>query len=315
MSRTGRAESEAESEETMPTWDMVSAACDRLPGVASMIGYRALDVTEGVHLGMPSSHLTFIVSLDDGVEAAPDAAALPAARPQRVILGGLHVRASQVRQRRGQAGIQLAVHPLAARTLFGVPAAELSVRDFDGTAVLGRAATELADRAAGAPGWAAAFEVVAEHLRHARDHHRVSAVRPEVSHAWNLLQRSGGRIPVGAVATEVGLTPRHLSTLFRREVGLAPKTVARLVRFETATARIARTVARRGRVDLADVAARTGFADQSHLSADFVAFTGRPPRRWIDEEFRNIQDGGHHRDGSSSHERHEPDRMAHPASP
>jgi hypothetical protein len=35
-----------------------------------MVGYRALEVSETVHRGMPSSMLTFIVSLDDGVEAA-----------------------------------------------------------------------------------------------------------------------------------------------------------------------------------------------------------------------------------------------------
>lgn len=69
--------------------------------------------------------LTFIVSLDDGVEAADTATALPAARPTPLILGGLHLRASHVRQRRGQAGVQLAVHPLASRALFGLPSAEL----------------------------------------------------------------------------------------------------------------------------------------------------------------------------------------------
>src|SRR5690349_4475761 len=111
---------------------MATAPCGRLPGVRSMIGYRALDVPDRTHLGMPSANLTFIVSADDGVEAAPDVSRLPLARPQRVIVGGLHLRASHVRQRRGQTGIQLAVHPLAARALFGVPAAELSVDDFDG---------------------------------------------------------------------------------------------------------------------------------------------------------------------------------------
>ncbi|EUA43484.1 transcriptional regulator, AraC family protein [Mycobacterium xenopi 3993] len=97
-----------------------------------MVGYRALDVPETVHRGMPSSTLTFIVSLDDGVEAAASAEALPDARPNPLILGGLHLQASHVRQRRGQAGVQLAVHPLASRLLFGVPSAELPVTGYDG---------------------------------------------------------------------------------------------------------------------------------------------------------------------------------------
>lgn len=98
------------------------------PGVTSMVGYRTLDVPETVHRGMPSAMLTFIVSLDDGVEAGDSADALAVARPNPLLLSGLHVQASHVRQRRGQAGVQLAVHPLASRALFGVPSAELPCR-------------------------------------------------------------------------------------------------------------------------------------------------------------------------------------------
>lgn len=118
--------------EVQRSWEFVVAPPRSAPGVASMVGYRALEVPETVHRGLPSSALTFIVSLDDGVEAASDADALAGTRPTPLVLGGLHVHASHVRQRRGQAGVQLAVHPLAARALFGVPSAELSVIDYDG---------------------------------------------------------------------------------------------------------------------------------------------------------------------------------------
>jgi hypothetical protein len=109
-----------------------------------MGGYRALKTPGEVHRGMPSSTLTFIVSLDDGVEAAETAEALPAARPNPLLLGGLQVQAAHVRQRRGQAGVQLAVRPLAARALFGMPGAELSPTAVDGTTVLGRRGIEYA---------------------------------------------------------------------------------------------------------------------------------------------------------------------------
>jgi transcriptional regulator GlxA family with amidase domain len=84
-----------------------------------------------------------------------------------------------------------------------------------------------------------------------------------------------------------------LTTLFQREVGRTPKTVAMLVRFEHATARIAESVRQRVPIDLAAVAMDTGYSDQAHLSREFVRFAGVPPRRWVAEEFRNIQDGGH----------------------
>jgi AraC-like DNA-binding protein len=278
-----------------------------------MVGYRALEVPHEVHRGMPSSSLTFIVSLDDGVEAADTPDALPDVRPNPLILGGLHVHASHVRQRRGQAGIQLAVHPLASRALFGVPSAELSVTDFDGATLLGRRAMQLRDRVAETHRWADAFTLVSDYLVNARLRRDGVTVRPEVAYAWRLLERAQGRLAVSVMADRVGVSERHLMTLFRREVGRSPKTVAMLMRFEHATAGISESLRRRGRVDLAAVAADTGYYDQAHLSREFVRFAGVPPRRWLTDEFRNIQDGGQSFGSQWDHDSFESDRLVDPA--
>jgi AraC-like DNA-binding protein len=66
-----------------------------------------------------------------------------------------------------------------------------------------------------------------------------------------------------------------------------------LMRFERATAQISDSVRRSATVDLAAVAAATGYSDQAHLTREFARFAGVPPGRWIAEEFRNIQAGGH----------------------
>jgi AraC-like DNA-binding protein len=279
-----------------------------------MVGYRALATPDEVHRGMPSSTLTFIVSLDDGVEAAETAEALPIARPNPLVLGGLQVRAAHVRQRRGQAGVQLAVHPLAARALFGMPSAELSPAGFDGTTVLGRRGVELVERVGETGHWQDAFALIAKYLVDARERRDHSTVRAEVAYAWHLLQRSRGRAPVSSVADRVGVSPRHLTTLFQREVGRSPKTVAMLMRFEHATARIAESVRQRVPIDLAAVAMDTGYSDQAHLSREFVRFAGAPPRRWVAEEFRNIQDGGHSFGSDCEHDFFQSERLVDTAS-
>ena len=148
-------------------WDFAVAPPRIAPGVMSMVGYRALANPVELHRGMPSSTLTFIVSLDEGVEAAETAEALPAARPNPLLLGGLHVRAAQIRQRHGQAGVQLAVHPLAARALFGLPSAELNAAEWDATAVLGRSGIRLRDRVSEAQDWGDAFGRIAGYLSRA----------------------------------------------------------------------------------------------------------------------------------------------------
>lgn len=254
------------ADEPERTWEFVTAPPRSAPRVTSMLGYRALGTPGEMHRGIPSSTLTFIVSLDDGVEAAESAEALPAVRPNPLVLGGLQLRAVHVRQRRGQAGVQLAVHPLAARALFGMPSAELSSAGFDGAVVLGRRGLELAERVGGAAGWQDAFTLIANYLVTARERREHSTVRPEVAYAWHLLQRTRGRASVNAVAGRVGLSPRHLGVLFHREVGRAPKTVATLMRFEYATARIAESVWRRAPINLAAVAVDAGYSDQAHLS-------------------------------------------------
>lgn len=306
-----------------PIWDFAVGPARAAPGVLSMIGYRALDVPDRVHRGLPSASLTLIVSGDDGVRAAPSTAALPAAAPLPVLLGGLHLHASRVRQCRGQTGVQLAVHPLASRALFGLPAGELGDVGYDATAVLGAACAELPGRVGDAGTWRAAFDAVSGWLTgQARD----ARVRPELAHAWRLLEHSRGRMPIGVLAERVALSRRHLGALFRREVGHGPKTVAMLLRFEHATTRIAAAARRGDRIDLAGIAAATGYSDQAHLSREFVRFAGLAPRAWLAEEFQNIQDGGHtrrpewcddHRE-SNAHPapgHRQPDRLADPASP
>lgn len=279
--------------------EFVAAPPRIAPGVASMVGYRALDVPESIHRGMPSAWLTFIVSLDDGVRAAPTAEALETATPNPLVLGGLHMSAAYVRQHHAQAGVQLAVHPLASRALFGVPSAELSLTDFAAVDVLGVEAAALPERTAANRRWPDIFATVADYLTTARRHRDVEAVRPEVALAWHLLERSQGRIPVGALANRTGISSRHLTTLFRREVGRSPKEVAMLMRFHHATTAIARSV-RDGRVNLAAIATTTGYSDQAHLTREFVRFAGNSPSAWLAEEFRNIQDGGH-ANGAQSH--------------
>lgn len=295
--------------EVQRSWEFVAAPTRDAPGVTSMVGYRALEVPESVHRGLPSSMLTFIVSLDDGVEAAPTADALASSRPNPLVLGGLHVQASHVRQRRAQAGVQLAVHPLASRALFGVPSAELPVTAYDGVDVLGRRAIELSERVAEARHWPQVFATVADYLVDARRRHDDVTVRPEVAHAWRLMERTQGRIPLGVLAERVGVSARWMTTLFQREVGRSPKTVLRLMRFQHATASIAASARRSGRVDLAAVAADAGYWDQAHLTREFGRFAGVPPRAWLAEEFRNIQDGGHSSGSRWDHDYLESDRL------
>jgi AraC-like DNA-binding protein len=191
-----------------------------------------------------------------------------------------------------QRGVQLAVHPLAARALFGLPAREL-LEVTDATAVLGAGAERLRQRLAGSDDWTARFVLVRRYLRDRIDQRPAGRVRPEIAEAWRWLAWHRGNGSMAGLARHVALSPRQLGTLFSREVGFSPKQVSRLMRFDHAKQRLSHAVAAGGRPDLAEVAVACGYYDHAHLDRDFAQFVGVSPTAWLTEERRNIQAHGH----------------------
>jgi AraC-like DNA-binding protein len=269
-----------------------------LPGyVASAVGYASDYLQPTLHRGLPSAHLTFIFSLADPVVSgrSPEQARGDDAFRNHVLLGGLHTSPAYVLPDDRQRGVQIAVHPLAARRLFGAPARELATLVIDGPDVLGPDAERVRARMREATSWPARFAILQGYLRGRVDAHpqRRERVRPELVEAWRWLAWHRGTGSMDGLAAHVHLSPRQLRTLFAREVGLGPKQVSRLMRFSHATSRIAYAVAEDRTPDLAGVAASCGYFDHAHLDRDFAQFAGISPRGWIAEERRNIQDGGH----------------------
>ena len=81
----------------------------------------------------------------------------------------------------------------------------------------------------------------------------------------------------------------QLTSLFSAELGLSPGAACRLARFDEAQDAVrARSLTPSG-PNLAAVAARTCYADHSHLVRDFQAFAGLSPTAWVAQERANIQ--------------------------
>jgi AraC-like DNA-binding protein len=273
----------------------VTAPPDPTGALVTAVGYRTVRERPVDHRALPSPFLTFIVSLDEPVVLDEGAGE----RALDVVVAGLHTEPEIVKMPTVQSGLQAAVHPLAARRLFGMPAAELARMSLEGEDVLGRAAPRLRERLAEAGDWDERFAILASEmgLGGGRPYVRLpdlrsTAPRPEVVEAWRLLTATRGRIRIDALAERVFLSRRRLSTLFAAEFGVTPKEAARTMRFTHAVTRIGAAV-RRGSLDLARLAAECGYFDQSHLVRDFRAFAGTSPSGWIAEEFPNIQAGGH----------------------
>lgn len=180
------------------------------PYVNRIVGYRIAGMSPGVHIGMPSSFLTLIVTLDDPVVVQTPGGPVATFA---ALVGGLHDRPVAIHHEGHQHGIHLDLTAAGARALFGRPAGELTQELVNLSDLLDPADRGLADQAADQPTWPAKVAVVERALLRRLDPPAVA--RPELGHAWDQIRRSRGTVPVWAVAAEVGWSARHLAEQFR----------------------------------------------------------------------------------------------------
>lgn len=179
-----------------------------------------------------------------GFVAGPDAGAMAVRCPQAA---GVEVRLPLVCAA-GFAAADLVHGPVALTDLWG------------------RRADRLRDQLATC-GWQRRFELARDALVEP-----APVVPPgEVMYAWRRMVSSRGRVRISELAHECGWSRKRLWRSFERATGLTPKRAAMLVRFRHAV---------EGLVDgrsAADVAAGSGYTDQSHLCRDVASFTGTTP--------------------------------------
>lgn len=242
------------------------------PYVTSLMAYDVDLGAPGIHRGLPSTSLTFVLPVDAPLEVSW--AGVPGSRTRGwSSVSGLHAAPAAIHHDGVQRGVQLALTTAGARALLGVPASELSGELLD-LADVAPVLQHLPEQVAAEPPERRTGVVVralAEALARHGDH------RPEaaVGRALAGLTRGAG---VAAVAEEVGYSRRHLATLVRAECGLTPKQLQRVARFERSRGLV-------GRRPLAEVAARCGYADQAHLTREWTTLAGCPPTTWLREEF------------------------------
>jgi transcriptional regulator GlxA family with amidase domain len=95
-----------------------------------------------------------------------------------------------------------------------------------------------------------------------------------------------GGVSVAELASSQGYSPSHFCRMFRGSFGVPPHTY--LIRRRVA---VAQQLLTRTDLALADIALKTGFSDQSHLSRSFRRFAGIAPRAYR-ALTRTFADGG-----------------------
>lgn len=157
-----------------------------------------------------------------------------------------------------------------ARRFFRMPLSELTDRMVPLDDILGPEGHALRETLGNEPDWDRRFDLVETFISH-----RLAATpasRPQVAWAVERVLESGGQARIGAIASELDWSRKHLAERFRDATGLPPKTLARMARFNRAL-----ELSRRGDGNWAGIAADCGYADQAHLAREFRDFAGTTP--------------------------------------
>jgi AraC-like DNA-binding protein len=213
---------------------------------------------------VPYPAVTVAIDLGEGLVVVDDVSG----RQQRGnVVAGLAPGSLRARGRDIEC-LQVRLSPVVAHAVLGASP------HLGGTVVAlddlwGRDATRTQEQLRSAPSWDERFAIAEAAL--GRRHEAGQTVDPEVDFAWRQMVTSRGQVRVDQLAAELGWSRKRLWSRFRSQIGLTPKRAAQLVRFDHAAHRLA------AGHNAAQVAAESGYVDQSHLHRDVMAFAGVTP--------------------------------------
>lgn len=223
---------------------------------------------------VPTGRVTMILSFEDTIDVLAMSNSVQSIGTFRSFVAGLDDGYGVTQHKGSQHGIQVDLAPLAAYRMLGAPMGEVASQVVELDALRGRAAGELTERLALKTSWEERFALLDETLLDWID----DGPTPDraVIWAWRQMKRSHGNLNVATLAEEIGWSRRHFAARFREQVGLTPKPTGRVLRFRRAIELLTR-----GRPStFADVAAESGYADQSHFVREFRALAGWTPTQW-----------------------------------
>lgn len=228
-------------------------------------------------LELPSAKVMLVIGIGDDVCMAPSGSTDTPQRFASFAVGPCH--APLVTELHGtRSCIEIELPPWAAYECFGHAGITLDTAPVPLDSLLGPCVQMIICRQLSkCPSWPERFALMEEFL--ARwIHARSRIARSEIRWAWERIETSGGRIPIGELSRELGWSHRHFVHCFRDTTGLAPKTAARLIRL----ARASRLLQESDGDDLCLVAAHCGYSDQAHLTREFRTLAGCTPAGYRD---------------------------------
>ncbi|PIP82466.1 MAG: hypothetical protein CO113_01235 [Elusimicrobia bacterium CG_4_9_14_3_um_filter_62_55] len=194
----------------------------------------------------------------------------------KVAVFGVAEGPDEIEMRPGHSHLTISFNPGRAHPFFGTTLKEFSDREFSLGDVWGREGREIEERIAHTGSSAAVKSILESALLKRLP--LESGYPAGVLEAMRAALRHGGKVSVNEMAQTAGMSAVHLKRLFTQWVGMAPKIFCRIIRFQSLCA----SLSSQRKPEWAGLSYESGYAHQSHMIRDFLAFSGETPSSFYD---------------------------------
>jgi AraC-like DNA-binding protein len=260
------------SEGALGSWTLTESRPEQLIGLVESIWYFEGSIPYARERHFPNGLVGLVVQLDAPFHFVKDGTR---ERCATACLSGLQTRPTTIEapSRRSRVlGVRLS--PAGAYMVAGASLSEASGRVVDLGDLVGRAASELAERCDEARTAEDRVRCLAEWIstRIARS----PRLDPRIAWAASRIEESHGSVAIARLEEQTGLSRKRLIESFREQIGVAPKLYARVMRFRRAL-----RLLHEGRQSLAQIALAAGYYDQPHMNLELRELGGIAPSDFL----------------------------------
>lgn len=166
-------------------------------------------------------------------------------------------------------------YPHAIKTIFSLPANEITNTCLSLELLNNRKFEELSDRLSHAETTDQQIAVLSAYLTELISRHN-KGIDQVTQYALNKLIGSKGSMTLKDLQEDLRITERSFERRFNQFIGISPKLFSRVCRFQASLDQIRNNEYSK----LTDVAFESGYADQSHFIRSFKEFTGFSPEQY-----------------------------------
>lgn len=175
-------------------------------------------------------------------------------------------------------------YPNALKTLFGLPAEELTDSCLNLEELIQKKHPALSDQLLYSPAAKDQLEILFRYL----DMEQQSSFHLQdatMKYALTQIVQSRGLIPLKRLQDDLGLSERSMERKFKAYTGISPKLFSRICRFQASLIQL-----RNREYDkFSDIAYENNYADQSHFIRSFKEFAGFSPFQYQKKSFEIVE--------------------------